>query len=360
MVIRPTRHQVKKGWGRFCREHAAGSPVHRQASREAVSRLNASTERAVRELCEREGLLTSREVAVRLRVSLGELRHYDQLGLLQPKRVVFGGPPRRVYRVEDVERFEREWPCAVDGRRHLLTTQRLVALEETSAREGLLTGAQVAVELGVSIGTVRAYDRGGFLVPEWRDLNGLRIRVYPQATVDRFKLAWRRGGDGRRSQWFNPDWVIVQARGTGRVQRLAREKDIRLDQAEALIRHDTRRRSERLPRRSGGRPRSSSPPEHHLEWAQLFDHYRDLLNAEYEMRAEHELLGRGDKRPSDSDVLLAVAEHDFRERRDRWNGYEHAPGDPEALHPRCQRPATNRVRTALKRLQIPHTENTVL
>ncbi|MGZ6690017.1 MAG: hypothetical protein ACXVHQ_21285, partial [Solirubrobacteraceae bacterium] len=71
-------------------------------------------------------------------------------------------------------------------------------------------------------------------MPELQEVDGLKFRLYTRADVDQFKRDWRRGGTGHRSLWFDPEFVVRQARSRGIVERLAREKNLRLDQVEAL------------------------------------------------------------------------------------------------------------------------------
>jgi len=115
--FRPTRNQVKEGWGRFCSKACmATDPVRREASSRWVTAKNAERREELAKLANAEEL-TPEDAARDLGVSLGELQYYERQLLLVPRRVTAGGLTRRLYSRSDLERFKREWRRGGDYRR---------------------------------------------------------------------------------------------------------------------------------------------------------------------------------------------------------------------------------------------------
>ncbi|MGH3032401.1 MAG: hypothetical protein ACRDNE_16890 [Gaiellaceae bacterium] len=203
---------------------------------------------------------------------------------------------------------------------------------------GLLDASGVAELLGVHPSVVSVYRRLG-LEPAIELVGELRRPMYRPEDVDRFIRARVRSEDGRALLMFDPDHVTKVWRGHGWLSRFAERRGLTEDEAEAIVRLRVEKRRPLL-RHRRGRRRATGPPAHHLEWAEAFARMKVELEEEAREKAA---LGLPDGPPTDWQVAAAVALHDAEAHPERW---EYDPSDP-----RLERPAADRVLSAVKPLQ---------
>jgi DNA-binding NarL/FixJ family response regulator len=258
------------------------------------------------------------------------------------------------YQSEKRSGDSQEWIASVN-------TARARRIAELKAEGDYLTRSEVAKELEVSAPAVDYYVRQGYLAALIvEDIPGQRTKLFRRADVERFRRVWRRGdGDGKqhghRANWLDPEFVVKMYWSRGILARRAREHGLSEEQWAAVVQHDVQKRA-RLFAAPRGRPKGSGPPDYHLEWAEHFEFRRAELQQQYEERLALDLLGLGEQPPTDSDAFLAVAEADFEAHPERWNDYSHAPGDAHAIRRDFEKPAIERIRKAVKALQIAPTE----
>jgi hypothetical protein len=239
-----------------------------------------------------------------------------------------------------------------------LNARRSTTLAQLTASGELLTRLQAATTLGVSPSGIDHYIRRGYLAAiVVEDVPGQAARLVRREDLQRLRAEWRRTPDLKRgairSLWLDPEFYVRVHRARGTIAREAAQRGLPEDEMEAVYRHRAARRATAY-RSRPGRPKGSGPPDYHFEWAEAFQFWMETLHHDFER--DSSLISAGDRPPTEADAFLAVAEADFAEHPERWGGYQHAPGDAAALHPKWAKPAVNRVRKAVKSLQIPDTE----
>jgi hypothetical protein len=219
------------------------------------------------------------------------------------------------------------------------------ALADGRAR-GLRTGREAAGWLAVA--DITPYVRAGLLKPDERGPG--RLMWFSEQTLKgcERKLARGRGHLDKpqaAERHFDVRWLPRLAR-TDVASALASR-----DEAKART---ARRQRQRAARR--GRKPSQTPLSHHTEWLRSYEALRDEMQENYSERRELGLLADGEQPPKTWHVLLAVAERDWSQHRERWPGYRASSIDPESMHPDDVRKAAQRVlggiKTACTRLQI--------
>jgi excisionase family DNA binding protein len=222
------------------------------------------------------------------------------------------------------------------------------------ARRGLLSTGEVAEALGVGAHRVLDHIKQGRLGAERVSYPGMLGPTYgiaPQE-LQRFRREWARGGDGRREALLRPELVIARAERDGRVARMVEDLGLTTDVAHDLLRVQTdRRRRDRGIARKGRRP-AGIPAARHLRWQERHRTFWEEL----ERDRQDGLLER--ERSIDTLAYEATAEEDWREHPEDWprQSYPTSPSDPDALDPNAVRPAVDRVRRAINRLQSAQTE----
>lgn len=108
--FRPRRNNVKEGGGRFhSKECMAHDEVRREASREAVTRLNGERAELVANLKKQQVLLTSEEVAAELGVTVAMVHGHVRDGRLVPERIPTVGTVRLLFDPQAVLALRRTW-----------------------------------------------------------------------------------------------------------------------------------------------------------------------------------------------------------------------------------------------------------
>ena len=142
------------------------------------------------------------------------------------------------------------------------TAQHLRAateLAELCARDGLLTVRDAATELMVAANSITGrYIPAGLLPAKKVKVQGLGFWVIKPVDLRSFKRAWLAANGptaDARMRWRDADFVVANYRGKGLVERLAKTKDLSLDEAEAVI------RARVLKKNKGWRNRGGRPPK---------------------------------------------------------------------------------------------------
>ena len=149
----------------------------------------------------------------------------------------------------------RDWISAKNAERR----EEVARLAES---EDLVTSGVVAAELAVSFALLQYYERHGLLVPRRVTVGGLSRRLYRGADVERFKREWRSGGDYRRAQWMNEQFLLTVYEGRGLTARLAEETGLPLEEVRDVFRGRLRRRLARYPEKRPGRKPSLPAAPH--------------------------------------------------------------------------------------------------
>jgi DNA-binding NarL/FixJ family response regulator len=172
------------------------------------------------------------------------------------------------------------------------------------------------------------------------------------AAIERFEREWMRGdgsGTGYRLQWLTERYVLKQARSRQWIATRAARLGLRPEDVEAIERARVAARSRRLRRHNRGRKAAA----YHAEWARRYRELELELIECWEVAVD--VLGEAaGPRPGSPQIRLQLALGDWSERPDRWprDGWPADPADPEMLRGDMHAAAADRVRTAMKRLQI--------
>jgi predicted transcriptional regulator len=326
--------------------------------------------------------LTQKEIGDELGVSRSEARRLLEEAKAPPRRMIgrqkYPNPEPRPCAYPGCEKPATvRWPssvvygrgvyCGTEHRDEAHAEQlrlRRAAIRELVARLKLerdaLETSEVARLLGVTAVVVTNYYVELGLSVERHVIKNETVLLFPRDQAEAFRRAWVRGGlkalSGRRARWFDPDFVVACYRARGLLRQLVEEKGLSdEEEAGALVRARVKRRRKELLRYAGGHPSGKGPPDYHFEWARALVERLEELEREHEQLVELEL-AKTDDRPTKWQAALSVAEDDFHAHRDRWDGYPGSPSDPSSLHPDYARAAADRVRNAVKRLQIARTE----
>jgi hypothetical protein len=220
--------------------------------------------------------------------------------------------------------------------------QRAAIVAESKAGR-LLSTDEVATRLGVSATSVSYYVKRGLLRPSRVEALGLERLLFDPTEVNLFRREWAITGGEHRSRWLDPDWYVEIHRARGITQRAAEEKQLSLDDMDAVYRARAIKRASQFGRARRGRRPQTTPPEHHIEWAAKFDFLEARFSADYERDLG---LGLDPEPPSKRAIYLAIADDDFVRYPERWGGY---CDDGEGhLHPRWEKSAIDRVAKAVR------------
>jgi hypothetical protein len=175
----------------------------------------------------------------------------------------------------------------------------------TIEAEKLWTQGQASAFLGLSRPTFIHMENRGRIKSERRKIGTVLVRAYVPRDVRLLGVDLRasdRAWDQRRR---NPLAVYEWAIGHGTTRAEARA---RAEQATEQLAAWGRIRV------GAGRPKSTGPPEYHLEWANRFAELEAELSASHQ--AFHVL---GDAPPTKLGVAALVAEDDYAARPERWD-----------------------------------------